>query len=297
MGQALTQYGCARDVFAAVDDALGEPLSKLIWQGPEAELTLTRNTQPALLAVSLAVWAVALEKGLKPFEQGIFMAGHSLGEYSALTAAGALDLADAARLLRLRGLAMQEAVGPGEGAMAALLGLDWQTVLDLAARAQQETGEVCVAANDNAPGQVVVSGTKAAIERVIALARAAGGKRAIILPVSAPFHSPLMAPAAQKMAKALANTALKTPLLPIIANVTARPAQDPETLRSLLVTQVTATVRWRETIDYMAENGVQRVIEIGAGNVLCGLVKRINPAIETISLSTIEDIEKFLVTQ
>ncbi len=296
MGQELAAaLPAAREVFEEVDDALGQSLTRIMWEGPQQDLTLTENAQPALMAVSLAVFRV-LEKeaGLDLGRAVSFVAGHSLGEYSALAAAGALSLADTARLLRLRGQAMQRAVPVGEGAMAAVLGLDLDAVAELAVRAAED--EVCTAANDNAPGQVVISGSAAAVERAIALAKEAGAKRAVKLPVSAPFHCALMAPAADEMAAALAGTRLAPPKVPLVANVTAAAVSDPDTIRRLLVDQVTGMVRWRESVTWMAAQGVTQAAELGAGKVLTGLVKRINREIATLNVETPDDIEAFVKT-
>lgn len=300
MGRDLAEaFQTARLVFEEVDDALGQRLSRLMFEGPESDLTLTENAQPALMAVSLAVTRVIERDGGTPlFELGDFVAGHSLGEYSALAAAGSLELGDAARLLRQRGQAMQKAVPVGAGAMAAILGLDLESVRDVAQEASQageiQAGEICVAANDNAPGQVVISGDKAAVERAVALSAERGGKRSVMLPVSAPFHCPLMAPAADVMAEALAAVTLAPPQVPLIANVTARPLQDPETLRRLLVEQVTGLVRWRESVEFMRDESVELLVECGAGKVLTGLARRIDRQLSAQSLSGPADIESFL---
>jgi [acyl-carrier-protein] S-malonyltransferase len=298
MGQALAEsFPAAREVFEEVDDALGERLSRLMAEGPESDLTLTENAQPALMAVSLAAMRVLeREGGLRPGDHIAFVAGHSLGEYSALAAAGSFEIADAARLLRRRGLAMQQAVPVGVGAMAALLGLDLQAASAVAAAAAEETREVCAAANDNAPGQVVVSGARVAVERAIALAAERGAKRSIMLPVSAPFHCALMAPAADVMAEALAAVRLAPPIVPLVANVTARQVSDADTIRRLLVEQVTGMVRWRESVLYMKEQGVTRIVEIGAGKVLAGLVRRIDRELDTASVGQPEEIEALLKT-
>ncbi|WP_113913090.1 ACP S-malonyltransferase [Roseovarius dicentrarchi] len=273
MGKSLADaYPAARDVFDEVDDALGERLSALIWDGAQEQLTLTQNAQPALMAMSLAVMR-ALEAEGVTLDAVSFVAGHSLGEYSALAAAGALSVADTARLLRIRGRAMQEAVPVGQGAMAALLGLDLAAVEAIAAEAAQ--GEVCEAANDNDPAQVVVSGHKAAVERAVDLAKAQGAKRAMLLPVSAPFHCALMQPAADVMRAALEEVPMDTPAVPLIANVRAEAVTDPEEIRALLVAQVTGSVRWRESVEYMAAQGMTETWEIGAGKALSGMVRRI----------------------
>jgi [acyl-carrier-protein] S-malonyltransferase len=293
MGQSLAQqFPAARAVFDEVDEALGQKLTAIIWQGPEADLTLTENAQPALMAVSLAAFRVLeAEAGLDLAQEAAFVAGHSLGEYSALAAAGALRIADTARLLRIRGKAMQAATPVGTGAMAALLGLDYEEVASVAAEAAD--GEVCQAANDNAPGQVVVSGTRSAVERAVELAKARGAKRAILLPVSAPFHCILMQPAADAMREALEDVALQAPAVPIVANVLARPIRDPDEIRRRLVEQVTGTVRWRESVIAMAAAGVDRLYEVGAGKVLTGLVKRIAPAVETSAIGNPDDVAAF----
>lgn len=273
MGRALVEaYPAARAVFDQVDDALGEKLSALIWEGDIAELTLTQNAQPALMATSLAAMA-ALEAEGFGITHAAFVAGHSLGEYSALCAVGALTLADTARLLRTRGKAMQEAVPVGVGAMAALLGLDFATATEVAAEAAQ--GEVCQAANDNDPAQVVVSGHKAAVERAVELAKARGAKRALMLPVSAPFHCALMQPAAAVMNEALAAVTISAPKVPVVVNVRAEAVTEPDRIRALLVAQVTGSVRWRESVQWMAGAGVTEFWEIGAGKALSGMIKRI----------------------
>lgn len=279
MGRELAEtYASARAVFEEVDEALQQKLSKVMFEGPEAELTLTANAQPALMATSLAVVRVLeAEAGLNLERDAAFVAGHSLGEYSALAASGAFTIADAARLLRRRGQAMQQAVPPGEGAMAALLGLDYETGLTVAAEAQKDSGPdaVCAIANDNGGGQVVASGTKAAVEKAIEIAKTKGARRSILLPVSAPFHCAMMRPAATVMADALAAVDIKAPKVPLVANVTAAPVTDPAEIRKLLVAQVTGTVRWRESVQFMAAQGVTLFIELGAGKVLTGLLRRI----------------------
>ena len=293
MGSALAEaFPAARAVFDEVDDALGERLSTLMFEGPEAELTLTANAQPALMAVSLAVVkTLRAEAGLDLARDATFVAGHSLGEYSALAAAEAIPLAATAKLLRLRGAAMQKAVKVGEGAMAALIGADPEVGADIAAEAS-ENG-LCQVANDNGGGQVVVSGDKASVEQAIAIAKARGIKRAILLPVSAPFHCALMQPAAEAMASALAEVAITAPVLPLIANVTAEPVSDPARIRDLLVRQVTATVRWRESIGYMVSHGVSLFVECGAGKVLSGLTKRIADQASGISVGAPADVEAY----
>ncbi len=294
MGKALADlFTQARDVFAEVDEALGQPLSTLMFEGPEAELTLTANAQPALMAVSLAALAVLrAEAGLDLARDAAFVAGHSLGEYSALAAAGALPLAATARLLRLRGEAMQKAVPVGAGAMAALLGSEPDAAAAIAAEAAT-TSEVCQVANDNGGGQVVVSGARAAVERAIEIAKGRGIKRAILLPVSAPFHCTMMQPAAEAMAAALAEAPLRAPVVPLVANVTARPVTDPVAIRDLLVAQVTGTVRWRECMGFMAAQGVMQFVECGAGRVLSGLVKRVAPGATGISVGVPAEVEAY----
>ncbi|MCR9126065.1 MAG: ACP S-malonyltransferase [Rhodobacteraceae bacterium] len=286
MGQDLARaYPAARAVFEEVDAALGENLSALIWEGTAEDLTLTRNAQPALMAMSLAALAALRAEGVAEPE---FVAGHSLGEYSALTAAGAISLSDSARLLRLRGDAMQRAVPVGVGSMAAILGLDLATVRAVVQEAAK--GEVCAAANDNDPAQVVVSGHKGAVERAAALAKAKGAKRALLLPVSAPFHCALMAPAAEEMAAALAEVSIAAPSVPLIANVSAAPVQDPEAIRALLIEQVTGAVRWRESVARMAAEGVTEIWEIGAGKALIGMVRRIDRELSTRAVGTQADV-------
>ncbi len=293
MGRALAgQFSVARAVFDEVDEALGEKLSELIFEGDQDTLTLTENAQPALMAVSLAALrAVRQASGRTLPEMAAFVAGHSLGEYSALAAAGAITVADAARLLRRRGLAMQEAVPVGEGAMAALLGLDIGAAELVARQAAEE--EVCVAANDNAPGQVVVSGHKAAVERALRIAAEHGAKRGVLLPVSAPFHCPLMQPAADAMAEALAEVTISRPAVPVVANVTAAAVEDPEEIRRLLVAQVTGAVRWRESMLFVRRNGVDELVELGAGKVLSGLARRIDRALSAMSVGTPEEVQSF----
>lgn len=290
MGLALSQASAAaREVFQEVDDALGQKLFKLMTEGPEGDLLLTENAQPAIMAHAIAVLRV-LEKegGVRLADKADFVAGHSLGEYTALCAAGALDLSTTARLLKLRGRAMQAAVPVGEGAMAALLGADLvkaQAIADAAAE-----GEVCTVANDNDPSQVVISGAKGAIDRAVAIAKDHGAKRAVLLPVSAPFHCPMMQPAADAMAKALADVAIRAPLVPVYANVTAAPVSDPDTIRGLLVDQVTGMVRWRESVAAMFDAGVHNYVELG-GKVLGAMVKRIAPDATVTSAVTMDDIE------
>ena len=295
MGKALAaEFAVARDVFRQVDDELDQNLSTLMFEGPEAELTLTSNAQPALMAVSIAVTRVLeSEAGLNIARDIAFVAGHSLGEYSALVAAGSLDIATAARLLRLRGDAMQRAVAPGEGAMAALLGLEEGVAPKLASEAAQETGGICEIANDNGGGQIVVAGTSAAVSRAMELAKARGAKRAIALQVSAPFHCSLMQPATAEMKAAFGATRLRALQVPLVANVTASAVHDPAQITALLVRQVTATVRWRESVAFMVAQGVTHFYELGCGKVLAGLVKRIAPAAATLSVGTPADVEAF----
>jgi [acyl-carrier-protein] S-malonyltransferase len=293
MGKPLADaFAAARRLFEEVDAALGERLSQTIWNGPADALVLTENAQPALMAVSLAVMRVLeTEAGVDLARDATFVAGHSLGEYSALAAAGSLSVADAARLLRLRGRAMQKAVPVGAGAMAALVGVDL-------AEAQAVAGEaasvgVCAAANDNGGGQVVLSGEKQAVERAVEIAKSRGAKRAMMLPVSAPFHCPLMHPAADVMTEALGKVAVKPPRVPLIANVTARPISEPAEIVQALIAQVTGTVRWRESVSFMARSGVTVFYEVGAGRVLTGLIKRIAEAAEAASIGTPDDIVRF----
>jgi len=289
MGAELAKaYASARAVFDEVDAALGQNLSKIMWEGPEGELTLTENAQPALMAVSLAAMHVLGEKGVKLPGTITYVAGHSLGEYSALAASGALSLADTARLLKTRGRAMQDAVPVGEGAMAALLGADLAQARELAKAAAE--GEICEAANDNAPGQVVISGSKTAIEHAVALAPKFGARRAVLLPVSAPFHCALMRPAAEAMREALAAIEIKSPAVPLVANVLAEAVTDPEEIRTRLVEQVTGMVRWRETMLYLKGNGVDTVYEVGAGRVLSGIARRFD-GIEAKSVGTPEELD------
>lgn len=296
MGQRLAQASVtAREVFEEVDDALDQKLSRLMFEGPQEELTLTANAQPALMAVSVAL-VRTLEKdgGKRLADVGHYVAGHSLGEYSALTAAGSLSLADSARLLRRRGEAMQSAVPVGEGAMAALLGMDLEDVQKLVADASD--AGVCAIGNDNAPGQVVVSGATAAVERAVQLAKERGVRKAIMLDVSAPFHCPLLQPAADAMQEALAEIALDEPVVPLIANVTAAPVSDPEEIRRLLVQQVTATVRWRECVLKMGELGVDTLVEMGEGKVLSGMIRRINRDIKGVSVQGPDDLEALVTS-
>jgi [acyl-carrier-protein] S-malonyltransferase len=293
MGKALAEtFPAARAVFDEIDEALGDKLSRIMWEGPAETLTLTENTQPALLAHSLAVMRVLeTEAGVDLARDAAFVAGHSLGEYSALAAAGSLTLADAARLVRIRGRAMQKAVPVGAGAMAALLGLEFDQAAEVAALAAQ--GQVCQAANDNGGGQVVVSGDKAAVERAVEIAKQKGAKRAMMLTVSAPFHCALMQPAADAMAAALANIAVKAPVVPVVANVTARPVSEPAEIVRRLVEQVTGTVRWRDSVAFMAGQGVTTFYEAGTGKVLSGLVKRIAAGAAGVAIGTPDDVAAF----
>lgn len=291
MGKALHDgFAEARAVFQDVDSALGQDLSTLMFDGPEDQLTLTANTQPALMAVSLAATHALASRGITVASHADFLAGHSLGEYSALAAGGALDIATTAKLLRARGDAMQSAVPVGEGAMAAILNLDLRAVEDIAAQAAQ--GDVCEAANDNAPGQVVISGNQAAVERAIELAKEAGARRAILLPVSAPFHCALMAPAATVMAAALASATIHAPSKPLVANVLAVPITEPDEIRARLVEQVTGRVRWRESVEWLAANGVDTFVEIGAGKALSGMVKRMVDGATVLNVATPEDVDR-----
>ncbi len=294
MGRGLADaFSVARWLYQEIDEALGQKLSRLMFEGPDDALTLTENAQPALMAASLAAMRVLeSEGGLVLGRDVAYVAGHSLGEYSALAAAGGVAVTDAARLLKLRGQAMQKAVPLGEGAMAALLGLDVEAARAVAAEAAQ--AEICVVANDNAPGQVVVSGHRAAVERAAAIARGRGARRSILLPVSAPFHSPLMAPAAVTMVHALDAAALAAPLVPLVANVSASAMRNPIEIKRLLVEQVTAMVRWRESVLLLAASGVEEVVEIGAGRVLAGLVKRTVPELATRSVGTAAELETFM---
>jgi [acyl-carrier-protein] S-malonyltransferase len=291
MGKGLAAaFAAAREVFAEVDAALGERLSDIIWNGPAETLTLTENAQPALMAVSLAALRVLeAEAGVDLARDAAFVAGHSLGEYSALAATQSLTVADAARLLRIRGRAMQKAVPVGVGAMAALIGVE----IDAAKAIAAEAGGICAAANDNGGGQVVLSGEKAAVEHAVEIAKARGAKRAMMLPVSAPFHCPLMQPAAEVMAEALASVAVKQPRVPLVANVLAQPVSDPAVVVRCLIEQVTATVRWRESVLFMVQAGVTTFFEVGAGKVLAGLIKRIAETSSASSIGTPEDITRF----
>ena len=294
MGQTLARaYPKSRNVFEEVDDALNFKLSKLVWEGEIEELTLTENAQPALMATSIATLRAMEEEGISS-DTVKYFAGHSLGEYSALCAAGALDLADTARLLRLRGKSMQKAVPIGVGAMAAILGLNFELVEKIAQEASQK--QVCQAANDNDPNQVVISGNLEAVERAIILAKEKGAKRAIILPVSAPFHCELMQPASDVMAEAFSKVSFKIPSSPIVANYTALPVVDPSEIKNLLIKQITGRVRWRETINYISQNGVDKVIEIGSGKALTGMIRRINKDINCYNIGSSDDLNKFLST-
>ena len=290
MGKALADnFSAARNVFETVDEALDEKLTAIMWEGPAGRLTLTENAQPALMAVSLAAMRVLeSEAGVDIARDAAFVAGHSLGEYSALAAAGSLSVADTARLLRIRGRTMQAATPVGTGAMAALLGLEFDAASAVAAEAAQ--GQVCQAANDNGGGQVVVSGDKAAVERAVEIAKGKGARRAMLLPVSAPFHCALMQPAADAMADALANVSMKPPAVPLVANVLARPISDPAEIVKSLIAQVTGTVRWRESVSFMASAGVDSFYEVGAGKVLSGLVKRIADGATGTAIGTPEDV-------
>lgn len=296
MGKDLADaFPAAREVFQEVDEALKQNLTKLMFEGPEDELTLTENAQPALMTVSMAAMAVLkVEGGIDLAKVASFVAGHSLGEYSALAAAGTFSLSDTARLLKTRGQAMQQAVPVGEGAMAALLGLDLDVAKEVVDEAAQ--GDVLATANDNAPGQVVVSGKREAVERAVDVAKEKGAKRAMLLQVSAPFHCPMMAPAADVMAEALAAVELLPPIVPLIANVTAAPVEDPAEIRRLLVEQVTGMVRWRECCMTMRAKGVEKLVEVGSGKVLSGLARRIDKELSASNVSTPAGVEEFLAT-
>ncbi|WP_424934240.1 ACP S-malonyltransferase [Amaricoccus macauensis] len=292
MGKELADsYPVARAVFEEVDEALGEKLSALIWEGEAEELTLTQNAQPALMATSMAAMK-ALEAEGVPVSTAAYVAGHSLGEYSALCATGAMGLADTARMLRLRGQAMQQAVPVGEGAMAAVLGLDLAAVEGVAADAAE--GEVCQAANDNDPGQVVISGARSAVERAAALAKERGAKRAMLLPVSAPFHCALMQPAANAMAEALSGIQINSPSVPLVANVRAEAVTDPDVIRLLLVEQITGRVRWRESVAWMSDNGVEQFVEVGAGKALSGMIRRISRQADVAAVGKPADVAGFV---
>lgn len=286
-------FPLAREVFQEVDDALSQKLSKIMFEGPESDLVLTENAQPALMAVSIATQCVLeKESGRSLKDMAAFVAGHSLGEYSALCAAGTFSLADTARLLKIRGQSMQQAVPQGEGAMAAVMGLSLEQVTEIAEKASQ--GQICAMANDNSDGQAVISGHKLAVERAVALASEAGAKRSLLLNVSAPFHCPLMQPAADRMAEALDAVEMRDPCIPLIANVTAAPTMEASVIKKQLVEQVTGQVRWRESVLNMAKLGVTHQIEVGTGKVLCGLAKRIDNSIESVALNTPQHIENFI---
>ena len=287
-------YPQSRLVFEEVDDALGEKLSDMIWHGSIDDLTLTENAQPALMATTLATFRALQSEGLN-VSDAKFVAGHSLGEYSALAMAGSLSISDAAKLLRIRGRAMQNAVPVGMGAMAAILGLNYSDLVDIAKTAAKN--EVCQAANDNDPSQVVVSGHKGAVERAIELAKASGAKRAVLLPVSAPFHSELMAPASVEMKDALSTISIREPVIPLVSNVKALSVTQPDEIRSLLVEQVTGVVRWRESVEWMARNGVTEMWEIGAGRALSGMIRRINRSISCVSISNPEEVKTAIISQ
>ena len=294
MGKDLADtYQEARNVFAEVDDALNQKLSALMFEGPEDDLRLTENAQPALMAVSVAVVRVLESRGVTIADHAAYVAGHSLGEYSALAAAGSFSLGDAARLLKTRGQSMQRAVPVGEGAMAAILGIDFEPLRDIAGAAALD--QVCDIANDNAPGQIVISGSKEAVDRAIELAKSRGAKRAMLLPVSAPFHSRLMAPAADVMFEALGEVPVHAPVVPLVCNVTARPIDDPTEIRRRLVEQVTGMVRWTDSVRWLTgEGGVGHLAELGAGKVLSGLAKRIAPEVPAMSVGTPADVDAFV---
>jgi [acyl-carrier-protein] S-malonyltransferase len=293
MGQELAAtFSVAREVFAEVEDALEQKLTQMMFDGPEQDLMMTENTQPALMAVSVAIMRVLdKEYGVRLPDIATYVAGHSLGEYSALCSSGALKLSDTARLLRVRGRAMQKAVPFGMGAMAAILGLDAEQARNLSLEASE--GEICEAANDNAPGQVVVSGHVGAVKRAIEIAKKLGVKRSVLLPVSAPFHCALMRPAAETMREALANVELMTPVIPVVANVTAQATDDPEEIRKLLVEQVCGSVRWRESVQFMKGHGINTLVEVGSGRVLSGLAKRIDREMDGMPVGTVAEIEAF----
>ncbi|HEX3667477.1 MAG TPA: ACP S-malonyltransferase [Rhizomicrobium sp.] len=297
MGRALSEsFAAAREVFEEIDEALNQNLSRLMWEGPDSDLTLTQNAQPAIMAASIAVIRVLTrEAGLDLSRHARLAAGHSLGEYSALCAAGSLTLADAARLLRTRGVAMQEAVAPGEGAMSALIGIEVSDA-EGAATESAAQGGVCVVANDNAPGQVVISGTKDAVERAGQFAKEKGARRVMPLSVSAPFHSPLMEPAAAKMRDALNGVTIRPPAVPIVSNVTATETSEPDLIRQLLIEQVTSRVRWRESILSLRSLGVEMTVEAGGGKVLTNMVKRIDAELTLVPLDSAADIEAFAKT-
>ncbi|MBT4464816.1 MAG: ACP S-malonyltransferase [Rhodospirillaceae bacterium] len=293
MGKDLADnFPIAASVFEEVDDALGQSLSSIMFEGPEDNLLLTENAQPALMAASIAaVRVLSSEGGFELSDKAAFVAGHSLGEYSALAAAGTFTLADTARLLKTRGQAMRKAVPVGEGAMAALLGLDLDAASQVADEASE--GDICTTANDNANGQVVISGARAAIERSLDIAKAHGAKRSVLLPVSAPFHCALMAPAAEVMAEALSEVQMNKPAVPLVANVTADSVEDAAVIRRLLVEQVTGMVRWREGVMFMKDNGVDTLIEVGAGKVLSGLARRIDRDLKAVNIGTSDDVAEF----
>ena len=293
MGQELAAtFSVAREVFAEVEDALEQKLTQMMFEGPEQDLMMTENTQPALMAVSVAIMRVLdKEYGVRLPDIATYVAGHSLGEYSALCSSGALKLSDTARLLRVRGRAMQKAVPFGMGAMAAILGLDAEQARSLSLEASE--GEICEAANDNAPGQVVVSGHVGAVKRAIEIAKKLGVKRSVLLPVSAPFHCALMRPAAETMREALANVELTTPVIPVVANVTAQATDDPEEIRKLLVEQVCGSVRWRESVQFMKGHGINTLVEVGSGRVLSGLARRIDREMDGMPIGTVAEIEAF----
>lgn len=293
MGKSLCdQFSEARAVFDEVDEALGEKLSSVIWEGPDEKLKLTANAQPALMAVSIAAFRVLEASGFSLQEKASFVAGHSLGEYSALCAAGTLSLSDTAKLLRIRGNAMQAAVPPGEGAMAAIIGLERDVVEKICNEASQSG--CCQIANDNGGGQLVISGAVGPVEQAAQAAQDKGAKRAMLLPVSAPFHSALMGPAAQAMKEALGEVTMNAPFVPLVANVLAKPVSDPDEIRSRLVEQVTGQVRWRESVEWMGINGVTTLLEVGSGKVLCGLARRINRDLQSVAVGEPDDVEKAL---
>ena len=298
MGQELSaNFPVAKAVFEEVNDALGQDLQKLMTEGPIEDLTLTQNAQPALMAASVATWRVIeSESGQSMADLATMVAGHSLGEYSALCLAGTFSLADTARLLRIRGQSMQQAVPVGQGAMAAVLNLDWDTVVDVCTQAQADTGGVCVIANDNAPGQIVISGDKSAVDKACEIAKDAGAKRALLLPVSAPFHSPLMAPAADVMADALSGVTMNAPAVPVLSNVSVTLESSPDTIRERLIEQVCGRVRWRESVSFMADNGVTTLVEVGTGKVLTGMTKRIAPDVTGINAGDVASVQAFLET-
>ena len=297
MGQDLAAaFAAAREVFEEVDEALKQPLTRLMFEGPAEQLILTENAQPAIMACSMAVVRVLeREGGVDLAQKAAFVAGHSLGEYSALCAAGALDIGDTARLLKIRGQAMQMAVPVGQGAMLALMGVDPDEARAIADEAAG-SGEVCVAANDNAPGQIVISGSTAAVERATELAKEAGAKRAVLLPVSAPFHCALMQPAADAMDEALGAVAINAPAVPVMANVTAAPVEDPAEIKRLLVEQVTGMVRWRECVEQLKAQGVDTLVEVGSGKILAGLARRIDRELSVVNVGTPEEVEAFLAS-